>query len=346
MTKLVFSTASEREGMLRYPWLQRYASVVLAQRKNWPHAWLVSGPEGVGKYALARWMSAVLLCEDRQSTGEPCGCCVSCVWYKEHRHPDSYVCVPEFALEEPFDFLTHAESDWIKLDQIRSLQDSLYRPPHRQQAKVVLIYPAELLNIAASNALLKLLEEPPALTTFLLVTHQAERLLPTLRSRCATLSVSAPAIHELGAWCSAQSLSPELLALSGGAPLKALSLKAIEPNYAPILEQLLYPERFDIDECKQWIEKYAKAERKAALLLIHELLYKVLHDWLNAFYGWAPRFFPAKKTYLNQQIVKISIPKLLKLVHDLDTVREHSKHPLNPVWILEELLLRYRELWS
>lgn len=328
-----------------YPWLEKEASRLLPQKEQWPHAWLISGPEGIGKYALARWMASALLCEAPTQHG-PCGTCISCTWLAQHTHPDYYACLPESVATPNFTFLGYAESDWIKLDAIRALQARLYLPPHRQRAKVVLIYPAELLNTAASNALLKLLEEPPVSTTFLLIAHRPHLILPTLRSRCNALTLATPTPSLAQTWCKEHAVSNDLLAESGNCPLKALALKDQHEAFNPLLKQLFNPETLDIDTWKAWIDRVPKAERKTALVHAIDALHKTLHDWLCVHHNHEPRFFPSQHTVLSTHLNKISIPKLLNLDHDLKSVRQHSKHPLNPVWVLEDLILRYVALWS
>src|SRR4051812_39100708 len=105
--------------MTLYPWLEPVAAQLLPQRERWSHAWLLNGPEGLGKYALARWVAQTLLCETPMSDGSPCGECTACTWLSQHQHPDYHACLPENATADAppnFAFLSHAESDWIKLD--------------------------------------------------------------------------------------------------------------------------------------------------------------------------------------------------------------------------------------
>jgi DNA polymerase-3 subunit delta' len=107
---------------------------------------------------------------------------------------------------------------------VRELSDFLALSPHRRGRKVVLLVPAEELNISAANALLKTLEEPPRETIFLIVANQPQRILPTVRSRCRLLPMSAPPVAQSLVWLAEQGVEEPLLALSeaGSAPLRAL----------------------------------------------------------------------------------------------------------------------------
>src|SRR6185436_2419089 len=95
---------------------------------------------------------------------------------------------------------------------------------HRGGRRVAIIHPAEDMNTATANSLLKILDEPPATAVFLLVSHRPARLLPTIRSRCVPVSVPLPEPKAAAAWLAGQGVrSPERwLAFAGGAPLRAL----------------------------------------------------------------------------------------------------------------------------
>jgi DNA polymerase-3 subunit delta' len=93
-------------------------------------------------------------------------------------HPDVHIIQPESA------------AGHIKIDQIRSLQHTVFQTPQLGTRGIVVIHPADALNLAAASALLKTLEEPPATMIFILVTTQPSLLLPTLRSRCQSYRVA------------------------------------------------------------------------------------------------------------------------------------------------------------
>ncbi len=139
------------------------------------HAYLFTGPEGVGKFTTAQTLAATLNCERRPAdTFAPsCGQCSSCRRIASRQHPDVLFIEP-----------TGKSVRLIKIDQIRQLQKSAASSPYEGRFRVVLIDDAHLLREEAANALLKTLEEPPARTILLLVTDQPHRLLDTIISRC------------------------------------------------------------------------------------------------------------------------------------------------------------------
>ncbi len=138
-----------------------------------PHALLFAGPDGVGKRSLALALVAWMQCE----TGgeDACGQCSSCRQLAAETHPDlQIVCVAPGKKE-------------IGIERIRAVKHFMQLRPMRGKAKAALIDDAHLLTIAAQNALLKVLEEPPARSFLMLISSNAEALLPTVRSRSQRL---------------------------------------------------------------------------------------------------------------------------------------------------------------
>jgi len=139
------------------------------QNNRLAHAYLFDGPEGVGKKLMALSLARALLCEE----GEGCGECPACRKVDHLNHPDLHLVVPDGAQ--------------IKIDQIRKLQQEISLRPLEATVRICLIDGAESLNVAASNALLKTLEEPLPGTLLILLSAKPEMLLDTIRSRCQRL---------------------------------------------------------------------------------------------------------------------------------------------------------------
>jgi DNA polymerase-3 subunit delta' len=179
------------------------------------HALLVAGPAGIGKLPLCQALASLLLCE-QPAAGTACGGCRSCDLLTAGTHAD----LLRVGLEE--------KSRVIKIDQIRQLIDFVGKTPALGERKVILLGPAETMNINAANALLKCLEEPSASTTLLLYSHQISGLPPTVRSRCQTVAMAVPSREQALEWVQGISGSPEsagqLLDLCEGRPLKARDL--------------------------------------------------------------------------------------------------------------------------
>ena len=201
-----------------YPW-QSALWQQLAGRSQHAHAYLLHGPAGIGKRALAERLMARLLCQTPAGL-DACGHCKSCHLLAAGTHPDNFILEPEEADKA------------IKVDQVRTLVGFVVQTAQLAGRKVVLVEPAEAMNLNAANALLKSLEEPSGDTVLLLISHQPSRLLPTVKSRCVQQACPLPSEADSLAWlaqalpaCSDEERA-ELLCLAAGSPLVAARMQA------------------------------------------------------------------------------------------------------------------------
>lgn len=189
------------------------------------HAWLLAGPDGVGKRAFALAMARMVLA-DAAGMDVPAD------------HPAARLLAagshPDFRLVEPgLTARGDRRASVIAVDEIRAMQAVLHLAPSMAPWRVVLIVPADAMHAPSANALLKSLEEPPARTLFLLVSHAPGRLLPTIRSRCRRLRF-APLAPEATRALLAQARPGDgqdeldrLARLAEGAPGRALRLAEV-----------------------------------------------------------------------------------------------------------------------
>ncbi len=183
------------------------------QSGQFPHALLLRGPAGLGKSRFAEYLLNALMCSQPQADSSACGQCRGCHLVHAESHPDLRRIGPEEG------------SKSIKVDQIRDLCAALTLKSYFGGYQAVLIAPAEAMNAAAANGLLKTLEEPAALTILILVTDQHAALPATVRSRCHHVVFHPPAPEQAQAWLAEQISDSALwLARAGGAPLCALAL--------------------------------------------------------------------------------------------------------------------------
>jgi len=203
-----------------YPWHARQWAELLrvAESGRLGHALLFSGREGVGAEALAGAFAHWMLCEASSVNERPCGTCRGCHLFAAGTHPDFKTVTPV------------EEGKAIVIDQVREVRDYYTLKPHYERGKIVVINPADAMNRASANALLKVLEEPPAGALLLLVVQRFSAIAMTIRSRC----VRIPCEHVDGEaamnWLAAElpqydpSTLGGLLGQAGGAPLTARSL--------------------------------------------------------------------------------------------------------------------------
>ena len=199
------------------PWQRLVARF---QRGALPHALLLTGPAGIGKRAFAEHLAAFLFCENR--TDQPCGRCRSCRLYAVRAQRDPEETRRDGSLSHPWGHPGHPDAKFIghgwnektkkmyteiAVDQMRELSAWFALTAQFGGAQVALIEPADELNIAAANALLKTLEEPSGGRYLLLVTAHPARLPATIRSRCQRIDFSLPPAHAALAWLEQQGLA-------------------------------------------------------------------------------------------------------------------------------------------
>jgi DNA polymerase-3 subunit delta' len=201
------------------PWFegarQEIEAALRANRLS--HGILIHEDPGAGGLELARWITQRINC--KESDNAPCGECQSCRWIAAGQHPDVTQLSPE------------GDSSQILIQRVRDLSADLALTAHANGYKVAIISPAEAMNPFAANALLKTLEEPPARTVVLLVTSQPSRLLPTLRSRCSKLRLTAPSRTDAARYLQdARGAGPwaEALAATGAGPFALLDADPAE----------------------------------------------------------------------------------------------------------------------
>jgi len=326
------------------PWLAGPARDIATRQRG--HALLLQGSAGAGVFELALRVARTWLCETAGADA-PCGRCTACHLLATNSHPDLLALLPE---------LTQVELGWsvggndapeagdgegkakrkpskeIRIEAVRDAIGWTQKSSSRGRAKVLLLFPADSMNLVASNALLKTLEEPPVGVRLLLVAEDAERLLPTLRSRCQRLLFEGPTPEQALTWLEAQGAAsaPVLLAAAGGQPLAARRLAA---------------EGFD---AAAWIalprrvaEGRWEPPAGATIPRLREVLQKLCHDAMALAAGAEPRYFPPS-----------SLPpaaawaRLADWSQSLARLARHDEHPFNAPLITDSLLAEAKAVWA
>ena len=193
-----------------YPWLaepwQQWQKRL--ESGTFAHATLILSQQGMGAFQLAEQFARALMCTTY--TSEPCGFCHGCGLMNSGSHPDYHVVRPE------------KEGKAITVDQIRQCNRWAQESSQLSGYRIIVIEPAEAMNESAANALLKTLEEPPEKCVFVLLTHQANHLLPTIVSRCQKLIIQTPAAQNVSDWVGTtlnQAIQPFAAHLHDNSPL-------------------------------------------------------------------------------------------------------------------------------
>lgn len=345
-----------------HPWNENRAMRLARDRARLPHALLLAGPKGLGKSDLAIWLARVLLCEQPSAHNhQPCGRCQGCTLYAAGSHPDLHVVQPEavyksssgllaqYALRySPADKGKNAkDSTVIRIDQIRALIVSSQTRPQIAARKVLILSPAEALNVNAANSLLKLLEEPPPDSTLLLVANRPTRLPATIRSRCVNVPVCAPDRSVALAWLKVQAQTPAqaelLLELAAGAPLAALALAdgdfiSRRAQWMEDVEDLLGRSADPVGCAVRW--KSAGAERGL----------NWLQGWVSDLIklGFDPGsvglFNPDARARLQALQNRLHLNRLFAFLELVSASRNALGGPLDEQLLLEDVLIQWSRL--
>lgn len=204
------------------------------------HAYRFEGPDGVGKESTALRLAQALVCPDAPLGCETCSACRRVLHFSETppqvpAHPD--VLVVERGLY-PAALIGTSEATGISVDQIRSIvQPRVGMPPHEARHLVIIIRRADELTVAAANALLKTLEEPPRHVHFILLTSRPGRLLDTIRSRTLALRFGPLDHATLGQLFAREGLPEAVLTHCAGSMTRARALA--EPEQRGRREEFL-----------------------------------------------------------------------------------------------------------
>ena len=234
-----------------FPWTRDAWTRATADPNSLHHGLLITGAPGAAKREFAFSLCQLLLCEnpaEKSSAKIPCNQCRNCKLFRAGTHPDFHMLTTELEAREGRIALAAQYCERyqdaaarerrakpgkvIAVDQVRLLIERFSMHAHTSARKVALLMPADRLNINAANALLKLLEEPPANSFLILLSALPGKLPATVRSRCMHIPAAAPQPDAAAEWLRMRlpkndaELAPMLLEAAGGGPLDALKLHA------------------------------------------------------------------------------------------------------------------------
>jgi DNA polymerase-3 subunit delta' len=245
-----------------------------AERDTLHHAYLFSGPRGVGKRRVATELAMLVNCEAADPASRPCGECATCKAIHKGVHPDVIVIEPDL----------DKASRTIPIEAIREVIRQAQYHRYGARRRFVIVDPAEAMLEPAQNALLKTLEEPPAGTGFLVITHNARALLPTIRSRCQLLRFGAVPMAEIREWLLDKGLdeADAVARLAQGCPGRALylaegGLEARAQLRDQVIDALSAP-LAEVYEFAQNLTQGARQDWAGEVDLVFEIIEDLLRD--------------------------------------------------------------------
>jgi DNA polymerase III subunit delta' len=319
------------------PWLDQQRSQLLAMPG---HALLLHGPSGLGHYELALSIAQAWLCEapGRAAIEAACGQCASCQQVHSRGHTDLVVLMPEVLMlelgwplsekaQKEIDDKKRKPSKEIRIESVREAVAFAELTSGRGRGKAILVFPAEAMNVAAANALLKTLEEPLGSLRFIVATQAAHQLLATIRSRCQAVAIAQPSASQAVDWLAAHapqasaSACQAALQASGQRPLDALRWLAAGFDAAwPGLPKAM--QKGHVQAISGWDGPH-----------LLDALQKLCHDLWALKLGAEPRFFAA------QDLPKPPPARALATWGEqLTTLARHIEHPFKPELLLEDMV--------
>lgn len=339
-------------------WQQTDWQQLTRDRDKQHHGLLINGQAGIGKREFSVALCQYLLCaEVSEEDNSPCGQCQNCRLFTAASHPDFHVLTSELeAAEGRLPLLADYSKRYldskerekktkysriISVDQVRELIERFSTRAHIAATKVALILPADCMNINAANALLKLLEEPPPDSVFILVTANPSRLPATIRSRCMWHTLTAPD-QENALALLAQHLPEEqmniALTLAHGCPLEARQLAD-----SGFLQ--------DHQNCLKGFSAIVAGRIGAVEFAgqLNKLNFEQFLLWFHRFVAELITFCvtnvePYWKENMNINPENISVEGLYALYDRISHYRRIARDPLNEQLVLEDLVLVFQRL--
>jgi len=296
------------------PWLNPvFDNLVQSyQHKRFAHGLLFTGSAGLGKFRLATRVAKFLLCSEQQD-GDACGQCHSCKLFNAQNHLDYHL-------------LQSEANKAIGIEQVRGLIDLLNERPNLGDNKVVVIKDAQLLSTAATNALLKTLEEPQGNSYLILLARTHHQLIPTLYSRVQHTHLHSPNDDQLVDWLNQQGVNVSdkgVLRQFQNCPLILLNyLKALQTGEAEderrnCVEGLfaLFNRAESLFDFSQFLAKNVESRLQLLFFMLHEIhKIKLTKQPLSedAVYGfalpqlqiWSEQITAKSLRYLNSELLQ------------------------------------------
>lgn len=324
-----------------YPWQKGDWQQITREFDALPNAWLLTGAAGIGKTQFAQLLAQALLCESPQADRLPCGTCQACHWFSSGNHPDYRLLTPGTG-EEDNTKSPSRKLPLIKVEAVRDVIEFAHLSAHRNGQRVIVVNPAEAMNTQSANALLKILEEPPASVLFILVSHSKERLLPTIKSRCRQFSLTLPSPQQALNWLEHQGVEHAAaeLAHHGGSPLFEHD-PALHELHRKFIHALQQPGLLLALQTAEQIDR-----QKLPLALPLDWLNKWLTDLAALKLARVIRYHPEDEPVLHELAERVDAQALFACYDKVQKLVPFGHHTLSVRLQLEALLIEYLRLFG
>tara|TARA_B100000035_G_scaffold233403_1_gene201687 strand:+ start:61974 stop:62930 length:957 start_codon:yes stop_codon:yes gene_type:complete len=318
--------------MNNYKWHNEIFERLLSYSEHMAHAYLFYGKVQASNNSFSLNFSRGLLCLDQNSIN-PCGVCDACLWMTTQSHPD-------------FFSVDTGESDanekLIPISSIRALKSFFEKSPHVVGGKkVALINQSDRMNNQATNALLKILEEPPSNSMIILSTNQPDLILPTVKSRCQLITLPEPTREQTADYLKVNNLSLDegALAYFNSSPITSLDQHESYQKVKQITNILGQGKAMDSQlDNGDWLE--------FGLPWTVNVMQKWCYDLFSFKLTNELFYFPAKKEIIENLVTNLNLSKILQFLKKLNEVKVYASKPINKEINLELLVIEYRKVFN
>jgi len=316
-----------------YPWQKKTWDSLFLNKTKMPHAFIFYGNQAIEINSFVSELVKSILCSKPSFDNFACNLCKNCLWGEEN-HPDLKIVDNDLDKDQ--------SANIINVSNVRKIKKFLELTPHQSNGKkIVVLYNAEKLTIAASNALLKTIEEPPNDCLIFLTINDLANILPTVTSRCRLISFPKPSSGQAKEVLEKTNNSDLIknLNLYNNSPLELVDDKDMLLNINAILIELKKGKAIDLMKINNvWIDN--------GLLWIINLLQKWSYELLLFKLSGGNNFFPSDKQVIHDLSLNADINKLLTFLKSLNKIKSYAKKSVNKEINLNSVMIEYKKIFN
>lgn len=285
------------------PWHKKNFTEWLINFQKRPiNSWFIYGKHGIGKFNFVMSISARIFCKNYDNFFA-CGKCNSCTLIRSNNHPDLKILSPQsLNLESLYisyygNNINESISEEICIDQIRTLENWFYNSTYITDSyKILIIYPANKLNIISANSILKILEDTNNKILFFIISNNIYEIVPTIISRCSRILLPTPSYQETKIWLNNHNMVKNVddwIAFHSGSPLHIFldmknNINTYEDFICNLMQLLISEEANNYDLFLSYFEKFGANK-------CISILQKLFFDLIQVHYHSEIRYFPKQK---------------------------------------------------
>ena len=318
-----------------YPWQKSAWAKVFLNKLKMPHAYIFYGAQNLEINKFVDELIKSILCSNPTTENFACRLCQDCLWSKTN-HPDLKV------VESSSDKDEKVSTNILNVANSREVKIFLELTPHQENGKkIVVIYSAERLTIAASNALLKTIEEPPNNCLIIFTVNNLANLLPTITSRCRLISFSKPNIEDAKEFLKETDNTNLIdnLSLYNNSPLQLINEKEMLTNVNIVINELKNGNDIDLMKINNiWLNN--------GLAWIVNLLQKWAYELLLCKISGDYKYFPNDIEAVHKLALNADLSKLLTYQKSLNTIKSYAQASVNKEINLNSAMIEYKNIFT